>query len=308
MKKILFASVSICLCLSVLAQQTMQERLDYAKDTKLLIIHADDLGVSHSEDSASLHALDEKYVSSASIMVPTPWLTEIANYSKQHPNADLGLHLTLTSEWNAYKWGSVAPRDKVSSLLDSQGYFYDNTDSLGKKASVEEVETELRSQIEKALHAGIHITHLDSHMGSVFFKKDFFKVYLKLAREYHLPCLMNVDVFKLIYHVDISDMLTNKDVVTDHVYMATPPNNPGDRSAFYTGLLNNLPMGLSCLIIHAAYNDDEMKAITKGHPDYGAAWRQADYDFFSSDACKKVLADNHIHVITWKEIKDKLMQ
>ncbi len=305
-QKWLFPAVYALLSLPCFAQQTIQEKLGYPKDAKLLIIHADDLGVAHSEDSASLHALDEGYVSSASIMVPTPWFSEVAAYAKKHPDADLGLHLTLTSEWENYKWGPVAPRDKVSSLLNSEGYFYDNDDSLGEHGTASDVETELRAQIKKALMAGIHVTHLDSHMGSVFFKKEYLEVYLKLAREYHLPCLVDRNDFKMAYHIDISDMLTSKDVVMDHIFIASPPAPVSARAAFYTDVLNAMPTGLSYLIIHAAYNDGEMQAVTIDHPDYGAAWRQADYDFFSSDACKQALATNDIHVITWKEIKEKM--
>src|ERR1700733_2619407 len=102
--------------------KTIAERLGYPADSKLLIIHADDLAVAHSEDAASFDALDKHAVTSASIMVPCPWLTEVAAYAKAHPDMDLGLHLTLSSEWKDYRWGSVAPRDQVPSLFDSSGY------------------------------------------------------------------------------------------------------------------------------------------------------------------------------------------
>ena len=306
--KILLSLICGFIFFPTFGQQTIQEKLGFPKNAKLLILHADDLGVSHSEDSASIYCLEKGYVSSASIMVPCPWFSEIADYAVKHPDADLGIHLTLTSEWKYYKWRPVAGSDNVKSLTDERGFFFDNLDSLGKKAKLADVETELRSQIEKAIQAGVHPTHLDSHMGSSFFNKDFIKIYLKLAHEYHLPCLLNVNAFKLLYHVDISDLITDKDVVTNNVFMAFPPNEPQQRAAYYTHLLNTLPAGLNCIILHAAYNDDEMQAITEDHPDYGAAWRQADFDFFSSDACKKVLAANNIHLITWKEIKDKVMK
>ncbi len=292
---------------SSFSQQTIQEKLGYSKDAKLLILHADDLGVSHSEDSASIHALEKGDVSSGSIMVPCPWFSEMADYAKSHPDADLGLHLTLTSEWKNYKWSAVASKDKVRSLLNTNGYFFDDLDSL-KNAKPDEVETELRSQIEKAIHAGIHPTHLDSHMGSAFFRKDFLKIYLKLAHEYHLPCLLNVNAFKMLYNVDISDLITDKDVLTNIVYMVFPPGNIETRAADYEKIFQSLTPGLNCILLHAAYDNDEMKAITQDHPDYGAAWRQADYDFFTSDECKKALAANNIHLVTWKEVKDKIIQ
>lgn len=290
------------------AQNTIQERLGYSKGTKLLILHADDLGLSHSEDSASINLFENGDVSSGSIQVTCPWFSEIAHYASAHPGADLGIHLTLTSEWKYYKWGAVSTTDYTSGLLGSNGFFYNDVDSLGMMARPSAVKAELKAQIEKAIHAGIQPTHLDAHMGCCFINRDFFKAYLDLAHEYKLPCLLNVDAFKLMFHLDISDLISDKDVVTDKVFMALSPAPLQDRAAYYTHILNSLEPGLNCILLHAAFDDDEMQAITVEHPDYGAAWRQADYDFFASSACKQTLEKNHIRLITWKEIKEKLMQ
>src|SRR6476620_1329819 len=136
-------------------QKTVAERLGYPKNTKLLIIHADDLGVSHSENEASIQALEKGAVNSGSIMVPCPWFPEIAAYATAHPDADFGLHLTLTSEWRLYKWGPTLPRDQVPGLVNARGYFYGSVEDVGKHASLSEVEHELRSQIERAKEFGI---------------------------------------------------------------------------------------------------------------------------------------------------------
>src|SRR5256886_1113783 len=148
--------------------RTIAERLGYPAGAKLLILHADDLGAAHSIDAASFDALDKGTISSASIMMPTPWVTEVAAYAKAHPNADLGLHLTLTSEWATYRWGSVEAKGKVASLLDSAGNFPSEDGPVATVANPVEVEREIRAQIERALSLGIHPTHVDSHMGSLF--------------------------------------------------------------------------------------------------------------------------------------------
>src|SRR5437899_5709627 len=121
-KLVLFAFLCFVSCQILYAQtKTIAERLGYPADTKLLIIHADDLAIAHSEDAASFEALDKNYVASASVIVPGPWLTEVAAYAKAHPDADLGLHLALTSEWKTFRWGPVESKDKVPTLLDPTG-------------------------------------------------------------------------------------------------------------------------------------------------------------------------------------------
>src|SRR4029079_5544156 len=128
MRSLLWTSVASFLFASTIGAQTktIAERLGYPADSKLLILHADDLGVAHSADAASFDALDKGAVSSASIMMPTPWVTEVAAYARAHPDADLGVHLTRTSEWQTYRWGSVESKDKVPTLLNPDGNFPDN--------------------------------------------------------------------------------------------------------------------------------------------------------------------------------------
>jgi len=187
----LWLSVVLLLLNSTMSAQTktVAERLGLPADTKLLILHADDLGVAHSVNAASFDALDKGAISSASIMMPTPWVTEVATYAKQHPNADLGLHLTLTSEWLTYRWGSVESKDKVPSLLDSTGTFPSEVPPVVARAKPAEVERELRAQVERAIALGIRPTHLDSHMGTLFTTPELIATYVKVAHDYRLPFL-----------------------------------------------------------------------------------------------------------------------
>src|SRR3954465_4180681 len=190
MKLLLLPSLAVLFASTLHSQtRTVAERLGYPANSKLLIIHADDLGAAHSADAASFDALDKGAISSASIMIPTPWVGEVAAYARAHPNADLGLHLTLTSEWQTYRWGSVESKDKVQSLLDSAGTFPSETAPVTAKAKSVEAERELRAQIERALALGIHPTHLDSHMGALFTSNDLIATYIKVAHHYRLPFL-----------------------------------------------------------------------------------------------------------------------
>src|SRR5207244_11560364 len=123
--------------------KTVAERLGYPPDAKLLIVHADDLAVAHSVDTASFDALNKNAVTSAGIMVPCAWLTEVASYAKDHPDVDFGLHLTLTSEWKVYRWGPVESKDKVPSLLDSAGYLWPDSPTAASHIKPEEAEREI---------------------------------------------------------------------------------------------------------------------------------------------------------------------
>jgi predicted glycoside hydrolase/deacetylase ChbG (UPF0249 family) len=283
--------------------KTIAERLGYPADSKLLIIHADDLAVAHSEDAASFDALDRQAVTSASIMVPCPWLTEVADYAKAHPDADLGLHLTLTAEWKTYRWGPVESKDKVPSLLDPSGYLWPEVEPAIRNLKAEEVEREIRAQIEHAIAMGIHPTHVDSHMGTLFARPDLFAIYVKVAHEYKLPFLA---VRAFYAPQELRSLLSDKDVVLDSVVIAGPQVSAANWKAFYANAIKNLKPGVTEIIVHLGHDDAELQAVTVDHPDYGAAWRQRDYDAVTSPEFKKAIDDNHVVLIRWKDLKKLL--
>ena len=298
----LFALASILLACTGLSAQTstIAARLGYPTDSKLLIIHADDLAVAHSVDTASFAALDQKAVSSASVMVPCPWLTEVAEYAKSHPDADVGLHLTLNSEWKTYRWGPVAPKDQVPSLLSPDGYLFGEEEGFQTHAKADEVEREIRAQVEQAMKLGIHPTHLDSHMGSLFLNPDLFRVYVKVAHDYKLPFLavrVSDDRSKLL------SLLSDKDIVLDSLVIFDPRVPPDEWTESYVKALRSLKPGLHEMIVHLGHDDSELEAVTVDHPDYGAAWRQRDFNAVTSPEFKKALGENHIILLGWKDLK-----
>ena len=301
MRALLWPSVVSLLVASMLSAQTrtIAERLGHPADSKLLIIHADDLAVAHSVDAASFDALDKGAISSASIMVPTPWITEVAAYAKAHPNADLGLHLTLTSEWETYRWGSVEPAEKVPSLLDSAGTFPVDENVVAARAKPIEVERELRAQIERALALGIRPTHLDSHMGALFSTPELMATYVKVARDYRLPFL----ALRSDPRAPPQPPLSEKDVLLDAVIIAGPEVPRDQWKAFYLKSIANLKPGLTEMIVHLGRDDSELQAVMVNHEPYGSAWRQRDYDVVTSPEFKKALQDNRVILVTWKELQ-----
>ena len=284
-------------------QKTLAERLGYPATAKLLIIHSDDLAVAHAENVASIKAMQDGVVNSASVMIPCPWLPEIADYAKKNPNHDLGLHLTLTSEWWPYKWGPVASRSEVASLVDSNGYFYHDCAAFASKAKLADVERELRAQVEKSKAMGLEPTHFDSHMGCLFFQNpELFAIYLKLGRDYKVPAMVSRDVLEIVPEA-FRKAVTDQDIVVDRVLTADPADYKKGMAQYYNNILVHLNPGVNVLLIHTAYENEEMNGMTDAHDGaWDAGWRQDDFDFFTSDACKKLIRENGIQLITWKEV------
>jgi chitin disaccharide deacetylase len=305
MKPLRHSSVLLLLVASTLHAQTrtIAQRLGYPADAKLLILHGDDLGVAHSVDAASFDALDKGAITSASIMMPTPWVTEVAAYAKTHPTADLGLHLTLTSEWQTYRWGSVESRDKVQSLLDSTGTFPSDVAPVVAQAKATEVERELRAQVERAMALGIRPTHLDSHMGALFPTNDLIATYIKIAHDYHLPFLALRSAPGVT-----SIPLSPTDIVLDNVIIAGPDVPRDHWKEYYLNAIAGLKPGLTEIIVHLGHDDAELQAVTVNHEPYGSAWRQRDYDVVMSAEFKKALADNHVILVRWRDLQKLVVQ
>ena len=291
---------------SAAAQSTpnsLSEQLGYSQNARLLIVHADDLGVTHSVNAASIKAFESGAINSASIMVPCPWFPEVADYAKSHPEMDFGLHLTLTSERIYYRWGPVASADKVRTLLDENGYFHHDWTAT-TKIDVREAEIELRAQIDRAYAMGVRPTHLDSHQYRLdSTSKELFEVALRLAHQYKLPFFVTRDWFKDYPYLEKT--LGPGDVVIDHT-ITIDPSVPSEKWAdFYQNAIRNMQPGVTELVIHLAYDDAEMRAATRERATWGAAWRQRDFDFFTSPDFRQLLQDQHIQLITWRQIANR---
>ena len=274
-------------------------RLGYPANAKLLILHADDLGVAHSVDSASLDALERGVISSASVMMPTPWVTEVAAWARAHPDHDLGLHLTVTSEWESYRWGTVAPSSEVPTLLDSAGTLARDTRTVAERAAPAQVERELRAQVERALAMGLRPTHLDSHMGALFTTPALYATFARVARAYRLPFLAARGPDGRLP----ADVRPDRDVVLDTVIQAGPQVPPGRWKAFYVDAVRNLKPGLTEMIVHLGRDDAELRAVTVGHEPWGAAWRQRDDDVLRSPEFRQALRDNGVVLVRWKDLQ-----
>jgi predicted glycoside hydrolase/deacetylase ChbG (UPF0249 family) len=284
--------------------RSVAERLGYPANSRLLIVHADDLGMMHSVDRASFEALEKGWISSASILVVCPWFPEVARFAQAHPDADLGIHLALNSEWTSLRWGPASRGALVPSLLDTEGYLPLLEEMIVRQASLADVENELRAQIEKARSAGVRFTHMDSHMGTLFDSRDFLEVYARLGRSYKLPVLMSRE--------DVQNMPTPPfpvdSILVDRILQISPGVPIEKWAKTYMQMLEPLPPGVYELIVHLGYDDEELRGATWDHPDWGAAWRQADFDLVRSPEFQRFLHEQGFLLVHWKDLARALPQ
>lgn len=296
---LLFASLLLPSLLAAQQPKTLAERLGYPADAKLLIIHADDLGMAHSVNAASTKAFESGAINSASIMVPCPWLPEIAAWARANPDADLGLHLTLTAEWTGFRWRPLLGPDRVPTLYDPSGFLYPTEDVAAETIDPKEAEAEVRAQIERALALGIKPTHLDAHMRTLHMNPALFAVQLRVAREYGIPAAVSRSLAET---PDFAPLLRPEDVVIDRFATIGDDVPPAEWAAWYRDVVETLEPGVTQLIVHLAYDDAEMQGATSDHPGWGSAWRQRDVEVLSSAAFRDALKKNGVTLVTWREI------
>ena len=280
---------------------SVQERLGHPADARLLVIHADDLGMSRSVNRATFEAFENGWITSASILVPCPWFPEVARWAGAHPDADLGIHLALNSEWTGFRWGPVSGRDAVPSLLDRDGYLPLVEADVVARARPTEIDRELRAQIDRARGAGISLTHLDSHMATLFRTAEFFEIYRKLGSTYGLPVLLE----RLGARGGEQAGWTNAslaDALIDRVISISPGVAKEEWLPAYEKMLAPLPPGVYQLIVHLGYDDEEMRGATFDHPDWGSAWRQNDLDLVKSARFREFLREQRFVLVGWKDL------
>jgi predicted glycoside hydrolase/deacetylase ChbG (UPF0249 family) len=278
-------------------QPPVQVRLGYPATARLLVINADDLGMAHSVNRATFEAFEKRWITSSTILVPCPWFAEVARYAREHPEADLGIHLALNSEWTTLRWGPVSGPDAVPSLLAPDGFLPLDQGPIVAKARPEEVERELRAQIEMALRAGIRPTHFDTHMDTLMQSAPLVRIYRRLGREYGVPLRASWDRV-----LPEGEPAWGPETLLDSslTFEGAPPRS--EWRAAYEKLLAPLKPGVYELGIHLAHDDEEMRGATFDHPDWGAAWRQSDLDTVGSAEFRRFLQDQGFVLVGWKEL------
>ncbi len=284
--------------------------LGWPEDAKILMIHGDDIGMCHAANEAARIAFPEGRITSASIMMPCPWAYDFCMWAKEHQDKyDIGLHITLTSEWKTYRWGPVLPPSEVPSLCDKEGFLWDDVLPVALRAKAEDIEKEIRAQVKLALKWGVKPTHLDTHMGTVFARPDFVMAFMKVAKEFGItPFLIQPSPFfvkearKRGLPITPKMVKLLRDFPSAKLDNFTYPEKGEDssyegRKARLMKQLRELPPGVTCMIIHPSVLTPELKAIT------GSAQTRAwELEIFADPEVKKLIKDEGIILTTWREL------
>ena len=278
----------------------ISQTLGFESTDKLLIIHADDLGLCESVNSATFESFKNGSISSASVMMTTDEINEVASFTNNNQNYDIGIHLTVTSEWKLHKWGGVLNNEDISSILNKKNHLYWNKRKFTKNGKLNEIRKELQAQIDLGKSMGFNPSHIDSHEGALFFDPDIFKLYLDLAKENNLLAFVPIQAS---VHFDQSFKKPKHAVIIDQFHMLPEGTNVDEIKDYYFNVVENLKPGLSQIIVHLGKDEEELREITIDHPNFDYRWRQLDFDVFNSRDFKDHLEKHNIKVINWEDLK-----
>lgn len=303
------------------SEPTYAEKLGYPKGKKVLIIHVDDVGMSYESNQGAIRAIKEGVANSLSVMMPCGWVPGFVHYLKENPEIDAGLHLTLTSEWKDYRWGPLAGKNQVKGLVDSEGAMWRGVADVVKNASPDEVEKEIRAQLDRARTMGFSPTHLDSHMGTLFATPEFLQRYLKVGMEEKIPVMFPGGHNTVVQQQEkiIADQLAMTQMVGKQLWNAGLPvlddlenssygwkgPESGDKSEKalqkyktekYINAIKNIKPGLTMMIMHCTIHTEVFPQISDSYPT-----REGDFLAMIDPELRKYIEKEGIVLTTWRE-------
>jgi hypothetical protein len=309
----LLALAFLSICCGPLFAETWAEKLGYPAGKKVLILHADDIGMCYEANIAAKAYLQAGHIQSAALMAPCPWYNEMADWYKSNPDYDLGMHLAMNSEWKWYRWGPVAGRHKVPGMVDSEGYLWRSQMETARNAKGEEIEAEIRAQIERALAKGTRPGHIDTHMGTLYVRLDYTKAYLKLAEEYRIPAMVVEQSPAVIAKFKKQGYpITDESIKLLSTYRLPKLddfNSVGEGKTYdekrdkFFELVQSLSPGLNEIIFHPSVLTETLKAIT-------GTWQQRAWEaqMFSDPAVHAFFKREGVEFTNWKEIMKRWEQ
>ena len=294
---------------SIQRERSWAEKLGFPAGKRVLLLHIDDVGMCPEANTSTYNYIEKGFLNSAAVMMPCPNAEEVIRWAKGHPKADIGLHLTLTSEWTNHRWGPVSDPKKVPGLIDPDGKLWHEVPDVVMHASAKEVETEIRAQIEKSIALGYRPTHIDTHMGTLYGSPDYVKVFLKVAEEFHIPGnIINVANPQIaanfkkaagypITEEVISSIRNYKMPKLDNFTSVGPGETYEIKRNNFFALVKTLKEGLTEIIFHPSVPTENLKSIT-------GSWKQRGWegDLFADPVVVKFLKTEGVIITDWKEI------
>jgi hypothetical protein len=325
MKTFFTTLTAVLLVAAAQAQETYAEKLGYPKGKKVIIFHVDDAGMSYEANQGTILSMEKGVANSTSVMMPCGWVPDYMHYLQQHPNTDAGVHLTLTSEWKQYRWSPLTGPAKVPGLIDAEGAFWPNVQSVVKNATADEVEAEIRAQIARFRKFGVEPTHIDSHMGTLFGSPAFMERYVKVGIQERIPVMMPGGHATMIASLrqsspqevaqfrQIGQMLWNAglpvldDLHPDSYDWRLPASVPATdenlrklKTQKYIELLQTLQPGITMVIMHCAVATEHFQKITDSGPT-----RYGDLLAMQDPALRQFIEKEGIILATWRELRDR---
>ncbi len=284
------------------------EKMGFEASDKVVIFHIDDMGVSHAVNQAAFECLDFGVATCGSALSGANWFPEVAHQFRLQPTLDIGVHLSLTSEYELFRWRPLSVIGPESGLIDNEGYLWRTAGSAVQNATPEAAEIEMRAQIQMALQNGVKITHIDTHMLSVLMPQ-FIDSYFKVAREFRVPAFMPKIERQVLKHLglgDLYDFYSGKISglqesgypIIDHMMAASLDANP-KKGKIYRGMIRQVKPGLTHLLFHPGKESPELTAMAQET----AAGRHEDYLAFTSKEIKDTVEEMDITPIGYREIQ-----
>ncbi|MCI0550571.1 MAG: polysaccharide deacetylase family protein [Anaerolineae bacterium] len=289
------------------------KKLGFSDNDRAVIIHTDDIGMCHASVQAFTDLWEFGTITSGAVMVPCPWFPAVVHMCRENPDIDMGIHATLNAEWDAYRWSPLSTRDQASGLLDADGYFHQWQPAVYENAKPEAVEMEVNAQIERALAAGIDVTHVDSHMGTIM-NPLFIQSYIQAAASRGLPNMLpridakGMDMMGIsenernVYEPMVDQLLeAGIPMLEGLISMPLDEPNPDGQMEIVKRLFSDLSVGITHFILHPSIDTAELRSIA---PDWES--RVANYNVFMSNELKRFIESEDFKLIGYRQIRNAM--
>jgi predicted glycoside hydrolase/deacetylase ChbG (UPF0249 family) len=289
------------------------KKLGFSDSDRLVILHTDDIGMCQASVQAFIDLWEAGMISSGAIMIPCPWAKEAANYCRTHPGVDMGVHATITAEWESYRWAPLSTRDASTGLMDADGFMWRSTAETQAQADPEAVAAEASLQVQRALDWGVEVTHVDSHMGTII-HPNFIPAYLQAAAMANVPAMlprndvegfhyMGMDMETATQFANFIAGLEEQGLPLVDGLTMLPLDQPEGQLEIAKKMLSGLPAGVTHFLFHPSVDTPELRAVC---PDWPS--RVANYHTFMDPDLKQFIHDQGIQVIGYHHLRDLVRQ